>query len=432
MRAAGQGGQPQDSGPRRIGGIMAAVCPDGEWTVAMASTRQAGQESRQTDSSYFMSPGATLGVTGERGAAGSRAPGEMWAPGPLDGEIPAAADAILCEAWRLHARGRHLEAAAALEGALEICPTSAKLHYFAGVSLASAGHNADAIAALRRAEAIEPARACVLVARARALHAMRRHDEALEALGRAAGIEPNDAAIRLVMGATLRELERHGEALEAFGMSERLCPSYGARVGAGGALRMLGHHAEAVSFLRRAIEMDPSGFEAHLEAGKALSSMGDAEGALGYLGRAISIDAGRRDARFWAGLALRALGRDAEAQERFEAARGGEGPPAAECALDELVQESQNDPGNPAVHEGIGHALMEVCARGEALEAMSRAAALDPQNPRVHCNMAQVMREVGRPAEALEALGRALELDPTSARAYSMRERVLRDLGRDE
>jgi len=74
-------------------------------------------------------------VTGERDA-----PGAMWPPGPQDADIPDAAEARLRDAWSLHARGRHLDAAEALEGALEICPGSAKIHYFAGVSLSSAGH----------------------------------------------------------------------------------------------------------------------------------------------------------------------------------------------------------------------------------------------------------------------------------------------------
>lgn len=374
-------------------------------------------------------------VSGVSDEEAMRALDAMWPPRPADAPIPNSAMAWLCDAWRMHAQEQYGDAAMSIDRALEICPTSAKIHHFRGINLASAGHYEHAIAAFDHAAASDPARAIVGVEKAHALYSLHRCDEALALLQDAIKAEPDNAKFHYAMGCTLCELGQYDEALAAFERSEQICPTCSTCEGAGGMLRLHGRYDWALSFLARGVEMDPSSVHAHFEIGKTLSSMGNVEGALVALEHAASLDPHNLDVHFWIGMAMRALGRDLEALDAFTDAmypeNGGYPEPSVEeHALGELGHELQNAPGSAAAHANLGYALMELRAYSEALDALTHSALLNPNNQYVHYNRAQVLHKMGRLEEAVASLDRALEIDPEFAPAYSRLNYVLNDLGR--
>lgn len=148
-----------------------------------------------------------------------------------------------------------------------------------------------------------------------------------------------------------------------------------------------GLNEEALVAYRNAVTLSPLRFEwQYLLAGvhEELDRISD---AITHYGEAINIDPGYVPARVRRGRLHLDLGDADSALADFEAAR---------------VQDAQV----PAVHAGLGQALLADGRYAEAIEALSRALELDPEASALYNAMAQAWRNLGEVDRAREMLAR--------------------------
>jgi tetratricopeptide (TPR) repeat protein len=175
----------------------------------------------------------------------------------------------------LLANGRHAEAVASYEQALELKPDDAEALNNLAVALHLLGRHAAALETVERALTLRPGYAKALHNRGNALLALKRPDEALASYGKAYAIAP-DPAWMLHFGHALQALERHEEALasydKAIAHDPRRAEAYGGR---GNALQGLNRHEEALASYLRALELDPGDPETHWNEALARLALGD-------------------------------------------------------------------------------------------------------------------------------------------------------------
>jgi tetratricopeptide (TPR) repeat protein len=126
----------------------------------------------------------------------------------------------------LHRQGRHSEALAAYDRAIELNPCYPAALNNRGVVLLAVGQAAKALESFERAVSLQPDFAEALYNRANALRGLKRIPEALADYDRAIAVRPNYAMAFNNRGATLQELERPLEALESYDRALALSPSY--------------------------------------------------------------------------------------------------------------------------------------------------------------------------------------------------------------
>lgn len=238
--------------------------------------------------------------------------------------------------YRLSQHGRHEEALAAFDSALELDPKNASVHWFRGNALCNLGRYKDALTAIDNALRLEPKHvrahflrgfalghlgrdkealanfdrairlnaaaaslkklgrdqeAPLLCNRAIALRRLERYDEALTAYDLAIRFDPDNAEMHRDRGTTLAELKRYGDALNSFTAAINLAPNDApSHFGRAMMLAGLNRFEEAVTAYDRAIDLDFNYPVVHLNRGFALSNLERFDEAVAAFDRASSID----------------------------------------------------------------------------------------------------------------------------------------------
>lgn len=191
----------------------------------------------------------------------------------------------------------------------------------------------------------------------------------------------------------LREQPRHSDALHLLGV----------------VAAQMGNHADAVSLIQRAIELDPANAAAFGNLGSAYYGLRQLPDALAAYDNAIGLQPGYADAHFNRGNVLK----DAE---RFEE------------ALVSYDRAAVLRPDFVQAHFLKGNLLYQLRRLGAALASYDRALALTPEIPEGHSNRGNVLCELKRYTEALASYDRALARRPDFAEAHSNRGNALREL----
>ena len=164
----------------------------------------------------------------------------------------------------LQALGRHEEAAEQYRAALDARPEFALARNNLGTVLRDLGRTDEAVEAFRTAVAHDPALALARANLGQALVDAGQADEALEHCQEAVRLQPDLAAAHNNLGNVYRNLGQWAAAHRAYAEALRLSPDLGnARIHAnlGLALQHDGKLAEALSCLRRAVELAPDDAE---------------------------------------------------------------------------------------------------------------------------------------------------------------------------
>ncbi len=200
-------------------------------------------------------------------------------------------DQDMAKAVKLAQAGKLKPAVAILEGLIKAAPSSIPVRYNLALFLLMAGRHAEALPHLDRILAAQPGHPPSLFSKAKGLLALDRAAEALPILERlAAG---NDPESLLALGNALRVLNRMGEAEDAFRRLTRVAPGFAgghinlaillvssanneAALAAldealrhhpriaelqamrGQVLLRLGHHAESIADLEKALGLNPA------------------------------------------------------------------------------------------------------------------------------------------------------------------------------
>ena len=229
---------------------------------------------------------------------------------------------------------------------------------------------------------------------------------------------------------------------------------------------------EAVTFLTRALALNPQSAEAHNNMGGALQRQGRFEEALREHDAAARLNPRLADARYNVGVVQAALGRTAEARAAYEAvvrewptfvaARGNLGMLLlAEGRVDEalvhLKEAVRIDPTSAAIHDALATAYLQrndlpgtvqhlreaarlapsaqmhyrlalvLATSGrldDAIAEFQRAAALEPANPELHHDLGAALANAGRLDEAMASLETAIQLRPDYKEAHDNLARI--------
>ncbi len=161
-----------------------------------------------------------------------------------------------------------------------------------------------------------------------------------------------------------------------------------------------GELAEAAKRYGEAAQLDPKFAEAHANLGMVLCETGETERGVAFLRKAIEIDPGLYEAHNSLGIAL--------------VSQGG-----ADKAVAALTRAVELKPDSAEAYNNLALALQQLGRIDDAIVNCRRALELNPGFADAHNSMGTVLREAGRVDEAVASYRRALELDPELANTHS-------------
>lgn len=377
------------------------------------------------------------------------------------------AEPTLEQAIDLHQAGSLEEAAIIYLSILETRPNHPEANYKLGVLAVETHHFDAAIVYFNAALDADPTRGQFWLGYIDALFQAGQLDDARQvlALARQQGLEGETVdALAACIGAaeplieasasevpmstntsapqreeveTLLALFSAGDLAQAVALAEQLAGRYpGHPFGwktLGVAQKLLGHEAEALAPMRRAVALDPVDVESHYNLGvvlQALGRLGEAEASYRY---ALQLVPSYADASLNLGVVLHALGRLDEAETSLRQALVGK-PQASEVSANlgavlnalgrpkeaeaSLRQALEIKPDNASAHNNLGIVLKKQGSLYEAAASCQRALELDAQYADAHANLGAVYQAMGRTDEAMTHFREALQIDPGNAAAH--------------
>jgi len=334
--------------------------------------------------------------------------------------------------------GRHEEAIACYDKALEIDPGDVNTWSNKGTALGALGRHQEAIACLDQALRLNPESAPAWSNKGNALDSLAHYEEALGCFAKALQVDPQNAVVWHNKGKSLYALARYEESLTCFAKSAQLDPRYAsAWTGQAIAFGALGQHKEAGACLAKAEKIDPQCAD---DWKRTLAARGNHETALSSF---------NHDAAAWGlqGTDLLKLGRYEEAlvcyakaleiDPRFGGAWYNRGSAFSslgrhEEALTCYTQVLDIDPQLFDAWEGKAHALALLGRHEEAVTCFTKALELAPQSIACWNNRGKALEALGRLDEALSCFTKALDIDPSRAVIWDNKGVALRRLGRRE
>ena len=236
-------------------------------------------------------------------------------------------------------------------------------------------------------------------------------DRALRECRLALDVEPGLATVHHHIGRALHNSNQSLQAVSALRKAVDLRDDYPeAWASLGLVLRAVGALDEAIKAYRRAVELAPAFVTAELNLGISLLVAERVDEGLFCLESVLKRDPRNIEALVNVGLALHLLGRMGEAQQSFEQAiRLDEHDPLAWCYL--------------------GILLHEIHQPAKALDALQRAVALNPMELEAWVEIAGIHEHAGRLEDAAAALERARQVDPNDPAALLELARLKRRQG---
>ncbi|MCH7486264.1 MAG: tetratricopeptide repeat protein [Proteobacteria bacterium] len=244
------------------------------------------------------------------------------------------------------------------------------------------------------------------------LHRDGRLAEAGDIYARVLEAEPDNADALNLMGVVLQAA---GDCVGAIGLLRRateLAPEYfAAHVNLGNAQQGAGRLEDAVCALQTAIRLNPDAPEALNNLASVLNGLGRHQEAEDACARALALAPRFAEALNNLGNALIGLGRAEEAAQNFQAS----------LAIDANSAEA---------HFNLGNALMDLGATREAAASYGRAVDLDGDDTHKLYNLGNALRALDRAEDAVDCYRRALEADPDNTDALNNLAAACKDLGK--
>lgn len=242
---------------------------------------------------------------------------------------------------------------------------------------------------------------------ARLLAEAGRADEAHRALATGRGDARTDAPTWLALGITDYNRQRYAAAEDAFRKAVAADPGFAEGwEKLGMTLARTLRDDELATVLERALELDPTLFEARLERAALRARRGNAAGAVADARQLTEL--APEEPRAWRTLAIHSTA----AQDLRTAA-------AAYRRVDTLGKAGVDDLAD------LGDLLDKLGDRNGALDAYARAERIDPRHSRMLGNLASLHGRNGDLDKSLAYLDRALVSDPRNANALSSKAYIL-------
>jgi tetratricopeptide (TPR) repeat protein len=180
---------------------------------------------------------------------------------------------------------RREEALDAISIAIDLDPTSARMHAIRGVVLKALGRPKDALLSYNHAVEIGPKVIPAWSERAELLQELGRDEDALQSVSRGLEIDPAAMDLKLKRGEILNNLGRFSEAADEFDLvianSRRISPQ--AQWGKALALTGIGEHQQAFALAKRVHEHAPDSLLANWLVGWHLVRLGRFQAAVPFV-----------------------------------------------------------------------------------------------------------------------------------------------------
>ncbi|MBN2578761.1 MAG: tetratricopeptide repeat protein [Pirellulales bacterium] len=168
---------------------------------------------------------------------------------------------------------------------------------------------------------------------------------------------------------------------------------------------------EAIAYLRKTIEIDPSFSLAYSNLGTVLSGCGRTDEAIAEYQKALQIDPKSATIHFNLGTVLEGCGRIDQAVEQYQ-------------------ETLKIDPDHATAHNNLGSILDKKGRHQEAIAHYRKALEINPQHALARNNLANALRSCGRRDEAIAEYQKVLEIAPTLAIVHYNLGITLSDCGR--
>ncbi len=256
----------------------------------------------------------------------------------------------------------------------------------------------------------------------------RRMDEAEALAQQAAEVLGEDAETFNLLGRAASDRGEPEEAISYYRRALEIQPRHAdAHASLAAELVTVERLDEAIEHANAALRIQPKFAEAHVSLGLAMAYRGFPDEAVEHYQAALVINPRYAEAHSNLGVELRALGRDEEAVQHFREALTFR--PDYVDALSNLgvalasmgdVQGSAEalrravllDPANVEAAFNLGVALLLDGAAEEAVESFNRAIERSPDFRDAHYNLGVALASLERPEDASASFNRALEIDP--------------------
>mmetsp|Transcript_46567 Transcript_46567/g.98819 ORF Transcript_46567/g.98819 Transcript_46567/m.98819 type:complete len:882 (-) Transcript_46567:263-2908(-) len=257
---------------------------------------------------------------------------------------------------------------------------------------------------------------------------MTDYQQAHRALHQMQKVEPHRIKGLDILSTTLWQLKKEVELSDLAQQVvdfDRMAPE--AWFVVGNCFSLQKEHETAITFFRRAIQLNPSYTYAHTLCGHEYTSNEDFEKAISCYRDAIRVDCRHYNA--WYG-----LGAIYFRQEKFDLAEYhfqraldiNSQSSVLHChlgmaqhqngktvdALDTLAGAFRLDPRNPQAHYQRATIFMTLDRPDDALAELEKVRSAAPKEASVHFNMGKVHKRLGQPAKAMRCFLTALDLDP--------------------
>jgi predicted Zn finger-like uncharacterized protein len=307
---------------------------------------------------------------------------------------PDAIDAYVSLSQLLASEGRPADAQAKLVEARKTLPASAAIYRaIADVDLVAGRYDAarEGYEAALKMDANDLASLFKLGV---TLRRMNRFDPAQAQFDRVAELDKEYPGLALERGLLYEASNRAGEALEFYQQALAKAPDDpDMMLRVGSAEVVAGHASQAEDRLRKVISKRPNSAEVNHYLGRALLLKGtNLAEALRYLKRAVELDANRAEYHLYVGWAANEAGQPAVAQ-------------------DELVKALQLDKGLADAYWQKGVMLRKEGAVIDAVKNLQKALELRPSRFEAYATLAECYEDENKTSEAIAAWKRAISSD---------------------
>jgi protein O-mannosyl-transferase len=202
--------------------------------------------------------------------------------------------------------------------------------------------------------------------------------------------------------------------------------------GLGITLQLEGLPEQAISHLKRAVEIRPQEAKVYSDLGVALMQTGNLSAGLDALNKALSVEPESAEAHYNMGVLMKKLGKVNEAKDHYLKAIAGkplmpeaynnlgrlfEAEGRIDLALENYEKALECASYSPEIHSNVGNVLVKSGRIEEAIAQYQAALSMKPDHFISLFNLAAVYLNTSRFPEAIAMLQRALAVNPNSAEA---------------
>ena len=280
----------------------------------------------------------------------------------------------------------------------------ANADYDNGVTAFQAGQYAAAAELFKRAENALPGKTQALLYEAKCFVHLENLKAAEDALRSYLVSFPNSSDALYVLGFVLNRENRPSESLRVYTQAAAIVRPTGDDLKIVGLdYVLLDDYTDAIKWLEKAVELDPSNTDAWYFLGRACYTKGLRDEAWKAFVKVLDLDSHNVKAKNNIGLILETDGKSEAALDAYRTAI--------------TWQENDLHP-NAQPYVNLGNLLMEQGQIHEAVPALEKAVTLAPNDAYCHMILGAAYRQLGKTEQAQRELELATQLDPDNAKAH--------------